>query len=819
MTRPLHTDSDAPERLLGEAGWLTGVAARLGCHAASADDAVQETLLAALSQRDREPGRGWLRTVLRRRVGMEQRADARRQARERLVARAERDDLDPSAALEAVELNGRLLRAVAELPRRDREVIALRFGAGLAPAEIAETLNVSANAVSSRISRAIAQLRLALDDPPRSRHHGLALLPLITATLMKKNVALVLVLAIVAALVPLGMRALDRDSSPEPAREAVEPDLVAVSGQEAKEILLEPEGEMAEARAEVEPVSVEKPLPEAEEVGANPQPSGGTVRVRVVEAVTGRPAAGVGAKLVGFHSGPFWSQVRRGVTDSQGILQFDDVSEGRPTVYLGRISSSGSYESERANVVAGETALVTFEVDHEAAVPGRVVDEAGAPVPGARIWVAYGMAGTDDGDFVANADAQGLFEIRYVGGVQFLSASAPGYAASPAAAFDIGSPRDEDGRMRLVLGSRRGVLRGTVTDGDGTPIGGAMVTLKAQGSDLPIGGAPLSYRRPPMLTRRTDELGRFQFEDATTEAASLQARVVGSGLWDKTVHVPDGGVLEVPIQLVPGGTVRGRVLDEAGTPSPAATVSVLPSIDGAMSRMETQCGEDGTFELRGLTPGRVEFMVKDKIWSRKLRERVLVSSDQVTEWDPILPDPKVLRGRVISDSGKPLARWHVSTWPVHDGVVARVSMGAKTRPDGSFSFSPDYGEQYEIGISAPGGYSYPILRLGPMEIPDEDRDYVIPDDRVPSAGIFGRIVDANGQGLAATITAVSGGPAPRHISAQAADDGTFRIDYLSSETFDLSVVADGVPKKEIQGADALAENELRDLGEIVLQRE
>jgi RNA polymerase sigma-70 factor (ECF subfamily) len=54
--------------------------------------------------------------------------------------------------------------ALAELPSRDRELIALKFHAGLDNAEIADVLGVSASNAGTRLHRALTKLREILDD-------------------------------------------------------------------------------------------------------------------------------------------------------------------------------------------------------------------------------------------------------------------------------------------------------------------------------------------------------------------------------------------------------------------------------------------------------------------------------------------------------------------------------------------------------------------------------------------------------------------------------------------------------------------------------
>ncbi|MDR3619454.1 MAG: sigma-70 family RNA polymerase sigma factor [Paludisphaera borealis] len=65
---------------------------------------------------------------------------------------------------EGSEREGALNAAVAELPELYREVVLLRFHAGLSCVQIADKLNVSTGTVTSRLSRAYALLRQALRD-------------------------------------------------------------------------------------------------------------------------------------------------------------------------------------------------------------------------------------------------------------------------------------------------------------------------------------------------------------------------------------------------------------------------------------------------------------------------------------------------------------------------------------------------------------------------------------------------------------------------------------------------------------------------------
>lgn len=71
----------------------------------------------------------------------------------------------PSAETEAIldAASAALVDALAELPRRQREALVLRYYGGLSEAEIAAAMNISRGAVKSHASRGMAGLRTALD--------------------------------------------------------------------------------------------------------------------------------------------------------------------------------------------------------------------------------------------------------------------------------------------------------------------------------------------------------------------------------------------------------------------------------------------------------------------------------------------------------------------------------------------------------------------------------------------------------------------------------------------------------------------------------
>ena len=130
----------------------------------TAEDVVQDAFLAVhgkvSSLRDPEAALGYVRaTVVNR---------SRSTIRRRQVSRRHQYLAEPEPTpgadrhLELAEDQRAALAAVRELPRRQREVLVLRYWSGLSEAEIAAALEISPGTVKTSASRAMARLRTTL---------------------------------------------------------------------------------------------------------------------------------------------------------------------------------------------------------------------------------------------------------------------------------------------------------------------------------------------------------------------------------------------------------------------------------------------------------------------------------------------------------------------------------------------------------------------------------------------------------------------------------------------------------------------------------
>lgn len=156
------------EELLRHSGWLRALAARLVNDSQGADDLVQETWLAALRRPPRagESSVPWLARVVRNLA-----RNARRDARTRREYEADgslgRSPATPEAIAQEVEMQRRLVEAVASLTEPARSVIVLGYFRGLDSARVGAELGLAPSTVRTHHAQALAKLRERLD-----REHG-----------------------------------------------------------------------------------------------------------------------------------------------------------------------------------------------------------------------------------------------------------------------------------------------------------------------------------------------------------------------------------------------------------------------------------------------------------------------------------------------------------------------------------------------------------------------------------------------------------------------------------------------------------------------
>ena len=145
----------SPALVLYARQWLDG---------ASADDAVQEALVALFAQRQppRNP-QAWMYRAVRNAAIDAARANDRRHRREQTVAqvRSEWFDPQPDALIDAQAAE----QSLRQLRPEHREVVVLRIWGDLGFAEIAQIMQLGVSTVHDPYKAALGELRSALEQP------------------------------------------------------------------------------------------------------------------------------------------------------------------------------------------------------------------------------------------------------------------------------------------------------------------------------------------------------------------------------------------------------------------------------------------------------------------------------------------------------------------------------------------------------------------------------------------------------------------------------------------------------------------------------
>ncbi len=182
VRRARRGDTEAMAALYGAHVHRVFRAVRALCKSeAEAEDIVQDAFIkafASLGSYEARPGRrflAWLSTIaLNAARNRSTRGGRRRQLAEEDAARDVKEaPATPEEQLLGAESRARLLAALAELPERDREVVSLRYGAGLEAAEVAELTGLSGANVRKICERQRKRLLAMLSDEGHaSRREG-----------------------------------------------------------------------------------------------------------------------------------------------------------------------------------------------------------------------------------------------------------------------------------------------------------------------------------------------------------------------------------------------------------------------------------------------------------------------------------------------------------------------------------------------------------------------------------------------------------------------------------------------------------------------
>jgi RNA polymerase sigma factor (sigma-70 family) len=719
-----------------------------------AEDLVQEAGAAALAEQPallRHPGL-WLRGTVRKLAARMRRGDARRRARERLVAKPETDLHDPAALTAQAELVRDVGAAVHALDEPFRSVILLRFWHDLPVDAIAARLCVPRNTVRSRLQRGLARLRERLDREHGHRERWAAPLgvflpvhPIAAFTLCLMNKKLLFGAAAVL-LAALAVPWLLHEPAPAVTADA-RPGLALVAAPM-------PVTAKSADQAALQREAVASAQPEAA--------STGTLVVKV--QYSSEPTTGSGVTVtVGQPDVDFRVGVLRAATDTDGTARFPSVPPGRVNVW----SSCGG--GAAADVRAGATTECVLRLDG-ATLTGIVVDAAGVGVAGALVGRGASATNRVEAEVAAVTAADGTFVVRNVRAFTLIGARASGYAASQL--YSVARGQEAVTTLRIELTAAGGCVGGSVLAADGKPVRDAVVRV-GEGKLDALRSTPLGA--PPLPAQvRTDADGRFLAVGVPVGACQVQVRAAGLGPWTGTCRVGAGLVANVLVRLEAGVTCAGAVRTEAG--EPVADTVVRSGRDGDFLQYFARTAADGAFTLTGLPAGEFEVWAASRPHG-KASVRVRGEPGASVHCDLVLSYGLALRGRVTDEDGKPIS------WVEVDCEAAgspRWWQYARADESGRFVV-PDCPAGRLLLVQVSARDRVPFRREG-VDPRAGELQVQLARDTAPRARITGRVLGPEGQVVPGVEISAFGPPRSGQGSAYAvvkAGDGSFAIEVTA----------------------------------------
>ena len=442
---------------------------------------------------------------------------------------------------------------------------------------------------------------------------------------------------------------------------------------------------------------------------------------RVVDALTGAAVGGARVVVRGAEA--------RAVSDAGGRYSIGGLPAGSYEV-TADTATHVPWSRSGVRVAAGQTTALDVPLRAGATLTGRVVDEAGAPVEGARLTLASGdplsfrslrrQFGPDrswrtgrDGRFTKTRLETGPpyalhvrhdeYEPRLVGGITLV----PGRTAPP---------------VQVVL--RRGpALAGIVRDEAGHPVSGVEVALGLARGALARRGGSLTQMTlmagPDAFPRReTGPDGRFEIRGLAAGSYVLTATRRGFATARIDPVKVGEGAEPLEITLGPEATIQGFVRTRAGE-GVAGHVVGAAAPGGGMgpgANRSEPTASDGAFVIPGLRAGEtydLQSFGEGGLGQRRAGVQAPAADVELT----VAGTGRIAGVVTDAETGKPVPSFGVAPRPSEAGggmrVVFRFGPPAGRRsfddPDGRFVLDDVAAGRWDVEVTAEG---YQAARAG-----------------------------------------------------------------------------------------------------------
>jgi hypothetical protein len=384
-------------------------------------------------------------------------------------------------------------------------------------------------------------------------------------------------------------------------------------------------------------------------------------------------------------------------------------------------------------------------------------------------------------------------------------------------------PPAEDGKLLLDLQLRGegGDLTGFVRDAEGRPLANAWLVAHCRG-----GQQGREFVEWPCPWTATDPEGSFRFEGLHAGLVRVPVDLEGFATVIASTTVVAGTTVRLDVTLEKGCAVEGVVRTADGAPAKGTRISQGPragSPDWVYHRLSSAVADDqGRFRLSPVPSGPVELWadLRTKADVGHAATSVNGRTGETLAWNPVLERNLEIRGRLVDESGDPIAGWRIEA-----GTSAEIDSppnGVDTDAEGRFLLRGCADVPFRVQAfppREPGQKSRPATGASADEVRPGQGELVLTVTRAgrPSAFLLGKVVDELGKPFGgATIHAGARLLRAGTMTATAPEDGAFRIGPLPAGQWELTVIRKDVPSFR-SGSSRSRPTRSEDLGTIALR--
>jgi RNA polymerase sigma factor (sigma-70 family) len=670
---------------------------------------------------------GWLLRTTRYAAANARRLEQRRQQYEEQAMNAQLQTTETDAAWQRIA--PLLDEAVDVLPAKDRDAVVLRFFEGMSLRAVAERLGVSEDGAQKRVSRAVERLRVFFEGHGRAVSAG-ALMAAIAGNATQAAPANVAMAAsqIATAIGQATITTLARIRLQILAiRAGSIALLIGVAMLPILRLGKPPTNVAPMAQAFSEPESPPFRNEPAVSTAITPQTDLPVLLLRVEDSQTGAPVANARLTLVSSDaSSSRTTNIFRTDAKGVGVIRYspDPVRYWSHRIeifrdgYVPKFVSWSEYQQDGIDEIPAE---YTARVDPAVKIGGAVLDEQGAPVPGAR--VVFSVSGPTQSRSRERLTMMGSYHTEVTGadgswscshvparfGMISFKAIHPQFQEKSFISDSPDAPNySEPNRIaesdflagRATMRLERGLLiAGIVTDENGQPIAEAQVTQN------------YSFRDPERSTT-TDGAGSFRFENGRSRELALTIQAHGFAPV-VTSFVMNASAEQLRLVLPPGHVLHGRVVDETGQGIAGASISAAsPRYDSSISfEWRTKSDAEGRFWW-DTAPAVQEYAVNASGY--EYQSRVKLAADGTEQIVRLNKRPSIavvrIHGQLLdADTRQAVPGGSIQIWQTSREYQMSTTRAETVGPDGKFRLRTSSGTlSYVLEAQAQG---YWPLRL------------------------------------------------------------------------------------------------------------